>query len=134
MMRGQTIYHAVHRNSKHISVVACISAAGKHMMPFLVCSQGNAAVERKLENEGFRMDVDLILKSWHKSYMNSQLFAEYVSTVLLPCIDGLRSNEQFADKEAVLLMDNCSIHVQTEIIGALARSTCCCESQKKTTF
>jgi hypothetical protein len=41
-------------------------------------------VERKLKIEGFRMGVDLILKSRHKIYMNSQLFAEYISTVLLP--------------------------------------------------
>jgi hypothetical protein len=46
----------------HIPVVACISAAGEYMTPFLICSQGNAAVERKLKIEGFRMGVDLILK------------------------------------------------------------------------
>jgi hypothetical protein len=59
-------------------------------------------VERKRKIEGFRMGVDLILKSRHKPYMISQLFAEYISMVLLPYIDELRSNEEFADKEAVL--------------------------------
>jgi hypothetical protein len=113
-MRGQTIYHAVHRNLKHISIVVCISAASEHMTSFLVCWQGNAAVERNLKIEGFRMGVDSILKSRHKPYMNSQLFAEYISTVLLPYINKLRSNEEFADKEAVLLMENCSNHVQAE--------------------
>jgi hypothetical protein len=77
-------------------------------------------VERKLKVEGFRMGVDLILKSRHKLYMNSQRFAEYTSTVLLPSIDGLRSNEEFADKEAGLLMDNCPIHIQAEILQTLA--------------
>jgi hypothetical protein len=51
--------------------------------------------------------------------MNSQLFAECISTVLLPDIDELRSNEEFAAKETVLLMDNCSIHVQTETLQTL---------------
>jgi hypothetical protein len=115
-MRGQTIYHAVHGNLKHISVVACISAAGEHMMPFLVCSQGNTAVKRKFKIEGFRTGVYLILKSRHRPYMNSQLFTEYISTVFLPYIDKLRSNEEFADKEAVLLMDNCPIHAQVETL------------------
>jgi hypothetical protein len=41
------------------------------------------------------------------------LFSEYISAVLLPYIDELRTNDEFADKEAVLLMDNCWIHVQT---------------------
>jgi hypothetical protein len=33
--RGQTIFHGVQRNLKHISVMACIPAAGEHMTPFL---------------------------------------------------------------------------------------------------
>jgi hypothetical protein len=114
-MRGQTIYHAVHRDWKHISVVACISAKGEHMMPFLVCSQGHAAMERL-----FKMGVDLILKSRYKPYMSSESFAEYISAVLLPYINELRSNEEFADKKTVLLMDNCSIHVQTKTLQTLA--------------
>jgi hypothetical protein len=32
----------------------------------------------------------------------------------------LRSNEKFADKEAVLLMDNCFIHVQPETLQMIA--------------
>jgi hypothetical protein len=48
--------------------------------------------------------------------MSSQLFAEYISTVLLPYVDELRSNEEFADKEAVLLMDNCSVHLQGDTL------------------
>jgi hypothetical protein len=44
--------------------------------------------------------------------MNSRLFAEWISTVLLPYVDELRSNEEFADKETMLLMDNCSVHAQ----------------------
>jgi hypothetical protein len=86
----------------------------------LVCSQGNAAVERKLRIEGFRMGMDLILKSRHKPSMSSQLFAECISMVLLPYIDELRSNEEFADQEAVLFMDNCLIHVQAETWQMLA--------------
>jgi hypothetical protein len=35
-MTGQTISHGVHRNLKHIYVVACISAAGEYMTPFFL--------------------------------------------------------------------------------------------------
>jgi hypothetical protein len=34
-MREQMFFHGVHRNLKHISVMAWISAAGEHMAPFL---------------------------------------------------------------------------------------------------
>jgi hypothetical protein len=119
-MRGQTNFHGIHRNLKHVSVVAYISAAGKHMTPFFVCSQVHDTVERNFKTQGFRMGVDSILKRRNKPYMNSQLFREYISTVLLPYINELRLNEEFADKEAVLLMDNCSVHVQPETLLLLA--------------
>jgi hypothetical protein len=77
-------------------------------------------VDRKPKIERFRMGVDLILESWSKSYMNSQPFAEYISMVLLPYIDELRLNEEFADTETILLMDNYSIQVQAETLQKLA--------------
>jgi hypothetical protein len=70
-------------------IVACISAAGEHMTPFFVFSQVNPTVKRRLTSEGFSPGGDLILKHPNKSYMSSQLFAEYISTVLLPYIDEL---------------------------------------------
>jgi hypothetical protein len=88
-MKGQTIFHGIHRNLKHIYVIACISAAGEHMTPFSVSSQVNPTVERRFKSEGFRLGVDLILKHRNKPYMSSQLFAEYIPTVLLPYVDEL---------------------------------------------
>jgi hypothetical protein len=38
--------------------------------------------------------------------VNSQRFAEYVSILLLPNSDELGLNSEFADRVAVLLMDN----------------------------
>jgi hypothetical protein len=76
------------------------------MTPFFVCSQINDAVERRLKTEGFRMGVDLILRRRNKPYMNSTLFGEYISKVFIPYVDELRTNKKFADREAVLLMDN----------------------------
>jgi hypothetical protein len=52
--------------------------------------------------------------------MSSQLFAEYISTVLFPYVDELRSNEEFADQEGLILMDNCSVHVQGDTLQMLA--------------
>jgi hypothetical protein len=40
--------------------------------------------------------------------------------ILLSYVDELRSNEEIAGIEAVLLMDNCSIHVQAETLQMLA--------------
>jgi hypothetical protein len=56
------------------------------------------------------MGVDLILRKRSKPYISAELFDEYPSTVLLPYIEQLRSSDEFADGEAVLLMDNCLVH------------------------
>jgi hypothetical protein len=119
-MKGQTNFHGVHRNLKHLSVVACISAASEHMTPFCVFSQVNPTVERQLKSEWLRLAVDLILEHRNKPDMSSQLFAVYISTVLLPYIDELQSNEEFADQEEVRLLDNCSIHVHGDTLQMLA--------------
>jgi hypothetical protein len=74
----------------------------------------------KLELESDRLGVDFILRRPTKPYMSSQRFVEYISKVLLLYIDELRSNEEFTNKEAVLLMDNCSIDVQPETLQMIA--------------
>jgi hypothetical protein len=84
------------------------------MTPFFVSSQINGAVETTLKREGFRMGADLILRQQNKLSMNSTLFFEYIAKVLLPYVGELRTNEEFADKGSVLLMDNCSIHVRPD--------------------
>jgi hypothetical protein len=93
------------------------------MTPFFVCYQLNHAVERKLKLEGNRLGVAFILSRQSNPYISSQRFAEYISKVLLPYIDELRSSEEFPDKGAVLLMDNCSIFVQPETLQMITRSS-----------
>jgi hypothetical protein len=114
-MRGQMIYHGLHCNLKHISVVVCISTSEEHMTLFFVCSQVNDLLGRRLKTKGFRMGLDSILERRNKPYMNSQRCTEDISTFLLLYIDELRLNEEFADKGAVPLMDTCFIHIQSEI-------------------
>jgi hypothetical protein len=87
--KGQTIFRGVHQNLKHISVLACISAAGEYVTLFFVFPQVYPTVERRLKSEGLERGVDLIRKHGNKTYMSSQLFAEYISTVMLPYVDEL---------------------------------------------
>jgi hypothetical protein len=90
------------------------------MTSFFVSSQVDLTVERRLKSEGLRQGVDFILRHRNEHYMSSNLFAKYISTVLLPYADELPSNEESADKDAVLLMDNYSVHVQGDTLQMLA--------------
>jgi hypothetical protein len=118
-MAGQTIHHGVHRNLKHISVVCCVSASGESMTFCMVSSQVNDSVIERLKTEGFRMGVDLILERRQKPDMSAALFQQYATTVLIPFMNRVWTNDQLARKPAILLMDNCFIHTRPEVLRML---------------
>jgi hypothetical protein len=53
----------------------------------------------------------LILKHHAKQYIDAEIFGDYIRNVFLPNLNELRSLEEFADEEAVLLMDSCPSRV-----------------------
>jgi hypothetical protein len=118
-MTNQTIYHGVHRNIKHISVICCALTAGKSLTPCVVSSRVNDKVIETLKIEGFRMGVDMVLKHKQKAYVTATLFQQYGTSVLIPFIDRLRTNPEFTGKSVILLMDNCFIHTRTEVLVTL---------------
>lgn len=119
-MRGHKVHHGIHRNLKHISVVVCITAAGESLTPFFVSSQFTAPVEMKLKQKGMRLGLDMIIRKRDRPYMNADLFLEYITKVFIPYIVELRSNEEFAGRPAILLMDNCSLHMGEDVIRVLS--------------
>jgi hypothetical protein len=66
-----------------------------------------------------RFGTDLILKQRAKAHVHGEIFLEYIRMVFLPNLNELRSLEEFADEDAVSLMDNCSSHVGEEVLSLL---------------
>jgi hypothetical protein len=116
-MTDQTIHHGVHHNLKHVSVVYCVSAAGESSTPFIVSPQVNDKVIETLRIEGFRMGVDMVLEHRQKTYVTAALFQQYVTCVMIPFIEGLRTYPEFTGKSAILLMGNCYIHTRPRDSG-----------------
>jgi hypothetical protein len=116
-MTDQTIHHSVRRNLKHMSMICCVSAAGEPLTPFVVSSHLNDDVIETLKIEGFRMGMDMVLEHRQKTYVTATLFQQYVTSVLIPFIERLRTNLEFTGKSATLLMDNCSIHTRPEVLA-----------------
>jgi hypothetical protein len=121
-LSGQTIYHRVSRNLKHISVITCISTAGKSLTPYIVTSQDSESFCRKLIIRGVRLGVDRVLRQRSKPYVNAILFLEYVNNIFISYLNELRESEQMNACEAVLLMDNSSSHVSDDIIAILTNA------------
>jgi hypothetical protein len=94
-MTDKTIHHGVHRNLKHMSVICCVSAAGESLTPFVVSLQVNDKVTETLKIEGFWIGVDMVLEHNQKAYVTATLFQQYVTSVLIPFIERLRTNPEF---------------------------------------
>jgi hypothetical protein len=121
-LSGQTIHHRASRQVKHMSVIACISAAGESLTPYIVTSQDSESLRTKLMRRGVRLGVDFVLKKRSKPYVNRTLFLDYINSVFIPYVNELRESEELYDCEAVLLMDNCSPHMADEVITALTNA------------
>jgi hypothetical protein len=96
-----------------------VSAAGESLTPYIVTSQDSPTVRERLKKHGVRFGTDFILKHRAKPYINAEIFAEYIRTVFIPNLNELRSLEQFAAEDAVLLVDNCPSHVCDVILNLL---------------
>ena len=64
----------------------------------------------------------LILKQRAKPYVNADLFENYVRTVFLPHLAITRIMQNVRNEEAVLLMDNCSLHLTPVVIDLLSEA------------
>jgi hypothetical protein len=81
MMAGQTIHHGVSRNVRQISIIACVSAAGESITPYVITSSGSAVVCEQLKKHGVRVGVDLVMKVHPKPYVNAEICFDYIKTV-----------------------------------------------------
>jgi hypothetical protein len=118
-MSEQTIHYRINRNVKHVSAIACVPAAGESLIPYIVTSQDSSRVREQLRTHSMRFGTDLILKQRAKAYVNGEIILEYIRRVFLLSLNELRSLKEFADEDAVVLMENCSSHVGDEVLNLL---------------
>jgi hypothetical protein len=61
----------------------------------------------------------MVLEHRQKAYVSATPFQQYVTSILIPFIERRRTNPEFTDKSAILLMDNCSIYTRPEVVATL---------------
>jgi hypothetical protein len=103
-----SIHHRLSRSVKHVSVVACISASGGCLTPYVVTSQNSAAV-----SPGCGGGRD------------SNWIAFDLRNVFLPHLMIIRIVKDLREEDAVLLMDNCSPHITPGVIELLSTARGC---------
>jgi hypothetical protein len=81
-MDDQTIHHRASRGVRHMSIITCITTAGKSLMPYIVTSQDSDAVRKRLMSRGVHLGVDFVLKSRSKPIVSRELFLNYIKKSL----------------------------------------------------
>jgi hypothetical protein len=99
-MSAQKIHYKINRNLKHVSVVACILAAGESLTPYVVTSQDSLPVREDLKKRGVRFSADFILRTRSKPDINTKSFLDYIHTICLLNLNELRALGEFADEDA----------------------------------
>jgi hypothetical protein len=117
MTRGQMIHHEISRTVKHISVIACISAARDSFTPYIITSQAQMSGQERLKKEGVRFGTNFVLMSNPRPYINVEIFLDYIRTVFLSNLAELWTLDAFTEENGVLLMDICPSHVTDHFIG-----------------
>jgi hypothetical protein len=103
-------------------MIICISISGWYLIPYIIISQDFEFLHNHLKKYNLRVSVDFAFKSRPKVYINADLFKDYTINVFLPNLNKFRSNQKFADQEAVLLIDNCPNQIFNEISSFLCQS------------
>jgi hypothetical protein len=121
-MFGQTIHHGVSRNVKHISVIACVSAAGESLLHDKVTSQNSPTVQEHLTKQRVRFGRDFALKFSQKPYFSAGTFLADIRTILFQYIDTFHGRAVLAQEIAFLLMAHCSADVSDDVIRILTEA------------
>jgi hypothetical protein len=69
--------------------------------------------------QGLRQGEDAMVRVKQPAYIDENIFFEYISQVLVPCVSNLREKPEFSNETAVLLMDLTSPYVSERVLQLL---------------
>jgi RecJ-like exonuclease len=99
-MLGQRIHHGISPTVKHISAIACVSAAGESLTPDIITSQDSGSVPEQLKKKGVVSGSNFVWKSNRKLNINAEIFLDCIRTVFLflPNLVELQALDEFAEE------------------------------------
>ena len=119
-LKNTRIEYPVERSEKRMSLICAISMAGDTLTPMFITHR--KTIYKEIQGTGIREGEDLILEYQPKSYVNKSLFSRYIDDVMLKYINELRKNPLYLNEPAVIICDNCSAHLDDELLQKLAQN------------
>jgi hypothetical protein len=97
------LYHSVQWRYRHVTLLACVSAAGDVLTPMVI---SGADIRDSIWRTGLQQNEDVPLRHRSPAYIDEDLFHEDLSEVLIPYVANLRENPFFGTETEVLLTDS----------------------------
>jgi hypothetical protein len=112
----QLIHYDARREIRHQSLEVCISASGDHLVPLAI------ATEKKTQEAfltGVRRGKEVNLVIQKSSYLNEELFFQYITAQFISHVFILRLQHSLFNERAILFMDNLRAHCSERILREL---------------
>jgi hypothetical protein len=115
-VRKEDVYHSESRRPRHMTLLACVSAAGDAITPMLITT---TSIHASLWSRGLRQNEDVMVRRRTPAYSDEELFFEYITGIFIPYVDAVRSRAGLGTETAILLMDSALPHTSSRILQAL---------------
>lgn len=111
------LQYPIDRTNKHVTLVVTISADGDAYFPLAISSNENL---RGIFDLNIRENVDLLLEISNSSYINKDIFKRHIINNFIPQVEEDRKYTKIKDCPSILFFDNCSSHIDDELLQILA--------------
>lgn len=115
----EQLHYPVNRGNRHVTLLVTISAGGDAYFPMAITSDPNLV---GIFDLGIRKDVDLTLKISNSSYVNKEIFNDHIINYFIPQVIKDRECCGFVTSPAILFFDNCSSHLDENLLKILAKN------------
>ena len=113
---GGTVKYPIERNTSHATLVACIAADGTAIKPLVIIKE--VSIRQRLVQEGWTRHKVMFGHS-QTGYINKELFMRWLREVFIADVARRRLDFEMPTQRAVLMMDNCSVHIDEAVLEIL---------------
>ena len=117
ILKDHRLHFPIRRSLKHATLLATISAAGDAYFP-TIFSKDNVSLN--IFKSGIREGIDLNIRVGNTSYVTRDDFCTHISEKFIPLVEDTRNITGCQDKKSLLFLDNCSCHLDNEMLRKLA--------------
>ena len=111
------LQYPIDRTNKHVTLVVTVSADGDAYFPLAISSNEKL---REIFDLDIRENVDLFLEISTSSYINKDIFRSHMINNFLPQVEEDRAFTKIKDCPSILFFENCSSHIDDELLQILA--------------